>query len=58
MAALDRRLRRGERTLSGIETVFSAISRLATVLPDAVRQATRPRAKPEPSAARPDPGTV
>jgi ubiquinone biosynthesis protein COQ9 len=55
MSALDRRLRRGERTLSGIEAVCSALYRFASAFPGAVRSATRggsskPQASPGPEA--------
>ena len=47
MAALDRRLRRGERTLRGVEQVGSALYRLATEGPGFIRSTMRGRAKPE-----------
>ena len=49
MAALDRRLRRGERALGGIEGVASALNRFATDAPGFLRSVVRGRAKPEPS---------
>jgi ubiquinone biosynthesis protein COQ9 len=55
MAALDRRLRRGERTLRGVEQVGSALYRLATEGPSFIRSTMRNRAKPEPTAG-PDGG--
>jgi ubiquinone biosynthesis protein COQ9 len=54
MAALDRRLRRGERTLGGLEQVHSAVSRFGEALQDLARNATRRRSKP---AASPGPET-
>ena len=50
MAALDRRLRRGERTLRGVEQVGTALYRLATEGPGFIRSTMRGRAKPEPTA--------
>jgi ubiquinone biosynthesis protein COQ9 len=47
MAALDRRLRRGERTLGGIEGVASALNRFATDAPGFLRSVLRGRAKPD-----------
>jgi ubiquinone biosynthesis protein COQ9 len=55
MAALDRRLRRGERTLGGIEHLNAAVSRFGEALGDLARGATRGRAKP---SAPPDAGQV
>jgi AcrR family transcriptional regulator len=49
MAALDRRLRRGERTLSGIEGVAGALHRFATDAPGVLRTELRGRPKPEAS---------
>jgi AcrR family transcriptional regulator len=49
MAALDRRLRRGERTLGGIESVASALNRFATDAPGFLRSVLRGRAKPDPT---------
>jgi ubiquinone biosynthesis protein COQ9 len=53
MAALDRRLRRGERTLSGFEQVHGAFSRFGEAMQEMARAATgrrrsRPEADPEP----------
>jgi len=55
MAALDRRLRRGERTLRGVEQIGTAFYRLATEGPGFIRSTMRSRAKPEPTAG-PDAG--
>lgn len=51
MAALDRRLRRGERTLSRIEDTCDAIARLGSSLTSIVRGrgASAPRPEPPPS---------
>jgi ubiquinone biosynthesis protein COQ9 len=57
MAALDRRLRRGERTLRGVEQVGTALYRLATEGPAFIRSTMRGRAKPEPAAGS-DAGTL
>jgi AcrR family transcriptional regulator len=53
MAALDRRLRRGERAMSSIDQVTSAFSRLATDGPGFVRSVLRgrPKAAPTPAAS-------
>lgn len=48
MAALDRRLRRGERTLSSVERVGTALYRLATEGPEFIRSTMRPRERPQP----------
>lgn len=50
MAALDRRLRRGERTLRGVEQIGTALYRLASEGPGFIRSTMRGRAKPEPAA--------
>lgn len=50
MAALDRRLRRGERTLRGVEQIGTALYRLASEGPGFVRSTMRTRAKPEQAA--------
>jgi hypothetical protein len=50
MAALDRRLRRGERTLRGVEQVGTALYRLASEGPGFIRSTMRGRSKPEPTA--------
>jgi len=50
MAALDRRLRRGERTLRGVEQIGTALYRLASEGPGFLRSTMRSRAKPEPTA--------
>lgn len=47
MAALDRRLRRGERTLQGVEQVGSVVHRLATDGPAFLRSVLRGRRKPD-----------
>jgi ubiquinone biosynthesis protein COQ9 len=48
MAALDQRLRRGERTLGSIEGVVNGIGRIATDLPGVLRSVIRgTRPKPE-----------
>jgi ubiquinone biosynthesis protein COQ9 len=57
MAALDRRLRRGERTLSGLEQVHTAVSRFGEALQEMVRNATRSRSKPNASPG-PEAGQV
>jgi ubiquinone biosynthesis protein COQ9 len=57
MAALDRRLRRGESTLAGIEQVHTAVSRFGEALSELARNATRPRPKPSPTPG-PDAGQV
>ena len=49
MAALDRRLRRGERTLGGIEQIHTAVSRFGEALQELARNATRGRPKPRPT---------
>jgi ubiquinone biosynthesis protein COQ9 len=58
MAALDRRLRRGERTMRGVEQVGTAIYRLATEGPGFIRSTMRGRAKPAQPAPGPDAGTL
>jgi AcrR family transcriptional regulator len=50
MAALDRRLRRGERTLRGVELIGTALYRLASEGPGFIRSSLRGRSKPEPAA--------
>ena len=56
MAALDRRLRRGERALQGLDQAQKTAGRLGEALRDAARSFSRGRAKPE---AKPEtePGT-
>ena len=49
MAALDRRLRRGERTLGGLEQLHTAVSRFGEALQELGRNATRGRGKSGPS---------
>jgi hypothetical protein len=46
MAALDRRLRRGERTLSGLEQVHGAIARFGDMMQEIMRAATGRRSRP------------
>ena len=58
MAALDRRLRRGERTLGGIEQVHSAVSRFGEALQELARNATRGRTKPAGPTPGPESGQV
>ena len=53
MAALDRRLRRGERALSGLEQLGSTASRVAAALQEGLRAA---RGTPKPTEPKPDPG--
>jgi AcrR family transcriptional regulator len=57
MAALDRRLRRGERALSGIEGVASVLQRFATDTPGFLRSVLRGRPKPDASPG-PEAGTL
>ena len=57
MAALDRRLRRGERTLGGIEQLHTAVSRFGEALQELGRNATRGRGKSGPSPG-PEAGQV
>jgi AcrR family transcriptional regulator len=57
MAALDRRLRRGERTLGGIEQLHNAVSRFGEALQELGRNATRGRGKSGPSPG-PEAGQV
>ena len=57
MAALDRRLRRGERTLGGIEGVASALNRFATDAPGFLRSVVRGRPKPD-ATPGPEAGTL
>lgn len=64
MAALDRRLRRGQRTLERVEDVVAGVARTATSLADIVRGGWRPRQpspKPDtepPAAPAAPPGSV
>jgi ubiquinone biosynthesis protein COQ9 len=58
MAALDRRLRRGERTLQQVDGVASAVRQFATAAPDFLKrlgEAARrgPRREPAPGAEEP-----
>lgn len=48
MAALDRRLRRGESTLGGLEQVHTAVSRFGAALQELARNVTRGRTKAGP----------
>ena len=50
MAALDRRLRRGERTMQSIDSVTTTLNRLATDGPEFLRSVLRgrPRSQPQP----------
>jgi AcrR family transcriptional regulator len=57
MAALDRRLRRGERTLGGLEQLHTAVSRFGEALQELGRNATRGRGKSGPSPG-PEAGQV
>ncbi len=57
MAALDRRLRRGERALSGIEQLHDAVWRFGEAMREAARTATRGRSKPD-ATPGPEAGTV
>jgi ubiquinone biosynthesis protein COQ9 len=61
MAALDRRLRRGERTLRQVDGVASTVRRLATAVPDFLTRlgeaARKGAAKSEPAAGAGDPKT-
>jgi AcrR family transcriptional regulator len=51
MAALDRRLRRGERTMQSMESVCQGVTRVSDAILGAVRNA---RAKPAPAPVPPD----
>jgi ubiquinone biosynthesis protein COQ9 len=57
MAALDRRLRRGERTLGGIDSVASALNRFASDAPGFLRSVLRGRSTPG-SPRGPDSGAA
>jgi AcrR family transcriptional regulator len=57
MAALDRRLRHGERTVRNVEQVGSIIQRFATDAPGFLRSVLRGRPAPEPKPG-PDANTV
>jgi hypothetical protein len=53
MAALDRRLRRGQRALSGLEQVCSTASRIAEAVQQgwrAARDGRPPRPEPKPDS--------
>ena len=47
MAALDRRLRRGQQTLDGLEQFGTAFSRFGAAMQDIVRGATQDRPRKE-----------
>ena len=49
LAALDRRLRRGEQTLSGLEQVSTAVSRFGQAMQEVVRTATQGRTRKDTS---------
>jgi len=49
MAALDRRLRRGERTLEGLEQIHTAVSRFGEALGELARGASRNRHSRDPA---------
>jgi AcrR family transcriptional regulator len=61
MAALDRRLRRGERTLQQVDGVASAVRRFATAAPDFLKRlgeaARKGPAKSAPASGAEDPKT-
>lgn len=57
MAALDRRLRRGERAMRNVEQVGSVIHRVVTDAPGLLRSVFRGRSTPQ-SGAGPEAGTV
>jgi ubiquinone biosynthesis protein COQ9 len=57
MAALDRRLRRGERSLGSIEQVCSVLQRFATDGPSFLRSVLRGRSQAQPGPT-PDAGTT
>ena len=57
MAALDRRLRRGERSLSSVEQVCSVLQRFATEGPSFLRSVLRGRPQAQPGPG-PDAGTA
>jgi len=59
MAALDRRLRRGERTVRGVEQIGSTLYRLATEGPAFIRSTMRGAPKTKPAdAPGSDAGTI
>lgn len=58
MAALDRRLRRGERTVRNVEQAGAVIHRFATDAPGFLRSVLRGQSKPEPPKPGPDAGAV
>jgi ubiquinone biosynthesis protein COQ9 len=55
MAALDRRLRRGERTLTNIEDMKAGVSRFASALGSFVSRRSRPAKKGDAAASGPRP---
>jgi AcrR family transcriptional regulator len=56
MAALDRRLRRGESAIRNVEQVTSVVHRLATEGPAFLRSVFRGRSTPPPPPPQADPG--
>jgi AcrR family transcriptional regulator len=57
MAALDRRLRRGESAIRNVEQVTSVVQRLATEGPAFLRSVFRGRPTPPPPQPQPGPGS-
>lgn len=57
MAALDRRLRRGERTMQSIDQAAATLNRIATDGPELLRSVLRGRPKPGPSPQPAPPGS-
>ena len=57
MAALDRRLRRGESAIRNVEQVTSVVQRLATEGPAFLRSVLRGRPAPPPPQPQPGEGT-
>lgn len=55
MAALDRRLRRGERTLSSIDEVTAAMKRMASIFTPSARKADADASADGPPATMPEP---
>ncbi len=58
MAALDRRLRRGERTLQSIDDAVAKVCGFANKCADVARKRTRPEAGADPNAAADPAATV
>jgi hypothetical protein len=58
MAALDRRLRRGERALSGLDAVSAFVSRFGEAVREASRAAARTRAGSDTPGPSTDAGAV